>query len=137
MDTTNLETLAATDGMGVVRLLRHMAADRLRITGLEREVADTVGACPLHGSLLQCECQYTWRGTDAEFRELMPLAERLGPYFDQIPPSGRRCQCGGQLWCRVCYEAAARQIVAPPDPFAAEERARYVELLAHLECTPR
>jgi hypothetical protein len=100
-----------------------------------KRVADTVGACPVHGILLQCVCQYTWRGTDAEFWEIMPLADRVGRYFDHIRPPGRTCLCGEKLWCRVCYESAARQVEVPEDVFTPDELARYVELLTRMECT--
>jgi hypothetical protein len=98
-----------------------------------KRVADALGVCPLHGVHLQCVCQWTWRGTDAEFEELMPLAECLGPYYNQILPSGYRCRCGEKLWCETCYENAARQIVVPTDLFTPSEQARYFELLTHME----
>jgi hypothetical protein len=98
-------------------------------------VAVTMGACPVHGMLLQCVCQWRWAGTEDEWQELVPLVELLSPYFDQIPPSGYRCRCGEQLWCAQCYEGAARQIAVPTDLFTPEEEARYGELLTLMECT--
>jgi hypothetical protein len=40
MDTGALETIAATEGMGVVRLLLHIAGLRLEVSGLKREVQE-------------------------------------------------------------------------------------------------
>jgi hypothetical protein len=51
-----------------------------------KRVAVTVGACPVHGMLLQCVCQWRWAGTEDEWQELVPLAERIAPYLDETHP---------------------------------------------------
>jgi hypothetical protein len=94
---------------------------------------------PTHGTPLWCGlCDYKWTGTDGEFAELAPLAERLSPYFAHLPPSGQICRCGWRLWCRPCYETAAATIHVPDDLMTPEELTRYTELLQHMQrTTPR
>jgi hypothetical protein len=104
-----------------------------RLKSRVTRVAVAMGACPLHGTLLQCVCQWRWAGTEEEWQALVPLAERLGPYYDQIPPSGALCRCGEKLWCEACYGNAARQIIVPQDLFTREEHTRYVELLGSMQ----
>jgi hypothetical protein len=99
------------------------------------KVAERMNVCPIHGTPLLCSlCQSVWTGTDEEFRELWPLSERIGPYFEHLALSGRVSRdCQDPLYCRQCYEAAARQIEVPEDLFTPEELARYTELLGHMQ----
>jgi hypothetical protein len=91
--------------------------------------------CPTHGTLLYCALyRYTWTSTEAEWKELEPLAGRIALYLDQIQPSGQVCRdCRADLWCRECYESQARQIHVPDDLLSPEELARNTDLLQHMQ----
>jgi hypothetical protein len=97
-----------------------------------RTIASRMGCCAVHMTkLVRPLCHYRWAGTDAEFEELAPLAERVSQYVDEIPPHGR-CRCGGDTFCRKCYEEAARQIEVPDDLLSPDELERYCELLGRM-----
>jgi hypothetical protein len=93
-----------------------------------RTIARALNCCPRHGARLQCgPCDWTWTGADAQFEELRPLADRIGPYFEQIGSHGT-CRCGSGRWCHACYAEAAANIEVPDNLFTAQERERYFEL---------
>jgi hypothetical protein len=104
-----------------------------------KRLAKQLGCCPTHGTPLYCAlCCYSWTGTEAEWQELEPLANRISSYLDQIQPSGRVCRtCQGDLWCRSCYESAARQSSVPDDLFTPEELSHYTQLLQHMRLKPQ
>lgn len=98
-----------------------------------RTIAHKLNRCPRHGERLQCGlCDWTWTGTDAEFEELGPLADKVSPYLASIPANGR-CRCGSNTWCNACYTEAAAKIEAPDDLFSPDELARYHQLLQHMQ----
>lgn len=102
-----------------------------------RTVATRLRCCARHGTPLVCYvCTYQRTGTEAEWKELEPLVDRLSSYVERIRPSDRRCeQCGKHLWCRQCYEAQARTIILPDDLMTEDETKRYLELLQHMTIT--
>ena len=100
-----------------------------------RAVATRLRCCARHGTPLVCYiCTYEWTGSDAEWQEFTPLADRVSPYIDRIRTSDQRCEpCGADLDCRQCYEAQARTILLPDDLMTEVETTRYLALLQHMQ----
>jgi hypothetical protein len=98
-----------------------------------RRLAESMRCCSTHGCKLLCiKCMASrgeWLGSRADLAEVSTLLDRLRPYRDQIFPSGQRCHCGGDLWCRPCHDAAAAQVHVPEDLFTPAECSRYAELV--------
>jgi hypothetical protein len=66
-----------------------------------RALATRLRCCAQHLTPLFCLHAYEWTSTEAEWKELEPLADRLSPYVKRIRPSDQHCeQCGEDLWCR-------------------------------------
>jgi hypothetical protein len=98
-----------------------------------RALATLLHYCTRHVTPLICFNDYEWTGTEAEWNELKPLADRISPYIQRLQSSGQRCeQCGEALWCRQCYEVQARTIILPDDLMTEGETKHYLELLQHI-----
>jgi hypothetical protein len=106
-----------------------------------RTLASRVGLCRAHLTPLFCvtckvrRSELFWTGKEDELHELLDLDDRCRPYRDQIPTSGvcSVAGCQGDLYCEMCYSAAAARVVIPGDVHTPEELARYVELVGHIQ----